>query len=204
MYAHISGIVAEKIAGKEAGTLVIDCGGVGYMMQVSGSTLSQAPAVGEKMKCYTHLSVREDALDLYGFATREEKNMFMKLHAVSGVGPKTALMILSTLSVRDLSLALVTSDANAIARAPGVGKKTAQRLILELKDKVENEELIGKNSAVKSSVVPAQSNVTAEAIEALMALGYQSSEAAQAVAAIDPVPEKVDELIRLALKGMMR
>ncbi len=200
MYAHICGTVAEK----EAGTLVIDCGGVGYLLSVSGSTLAQAPAVGEKMKCYTHLSVREDAMELFGFATREEKRMFMKLHAVSGVGPKTALMILSTLSVRDLSLALVTGDANAIARTPGVGKKTAQRLILELKDKVENEELIGKPSAVKPSAAPAQSNVTAEAIEALMALGYQSSEAAQAVAQVKPVPEKVDELIRLALKGMMK
>ena len=203
MYAHISGIVAEKIAGKEGGTLVIDCGGVGYLLMVSGSTLSQAPAVGEKMKCYTHLSVREDALDLYGFASREEKNMFLKLHGVSGVGAKTALMILSTLSVRELSLALVTSDANAIARTPGVGKKTAQRLILELKDKVENEELISA-PAVKSPAAPAQSNVTAEAIEALMALGYQSGEAAQAVAAITPVPDRVDELIRLALKGMMK
>lgn len=203
MYAHISGIVAEKIAGKEGGTLVIDCGGVGYLLMVSGSTLSQAPAVGEKMKCYTHLSVREDALDLYGFASREEKNMFLKLHGVSGVGAKTALMILSTLSVRELSLALVTSDANAIARTPGVGKKTAQRLILELKDKVENEELIA-SPAVKSPAQPAQSNITAEAIEALMALGYQSSEAAQAVAAINPLPERVDELIRLALKGMMK
>ncbi len=204
MYAHISGIVAEKIAGKEGGTLVIDCGGVGYLLMVSGSTLSQAPAVGEKMKCYTHLSVREDALDLYGFASREEKNMFLKLHGVSGVGAKTALMILSTLSVRELSLALVTSDANAIARTPGVGKKTAQRLILELKDKVENEELIASPAAAKSPAAPAQSNITAEAIEALMALGYQSSEAAQAVAAINPVPDRVDELIRLALKGMMK
>jgi Holliday junction DNA helicase RuvA len=204
MYAHISGIVAEKIAGKEAGTLVIDCGGVGYLLMVSGSTLAQAPAVGEKMKCYTHLSVREDALDLYGFASREEKNMFLKLNGVSGVGAKTALMILSTLSVRELSLALVTSDANAIARTPGVGKKTAQRLILELKDKVENEELIGTSAAVKPKAMPAQSNITGEAIEALMALGYQSNEAAQAVAQINPLPDKVDELIRLALKGMMK
>ena len=131
MYAHISGTVAEIIAGKESGSLVIDCGGVGYLLSVSNTTLSQTPAVGQKMKCYTHLSVREDALELFGFATREEKNMFVKLHGVSGIGPKTALAILSTLSVRELSIALVTGDANSIARSPGVGKKTAQRLILE-------------------------------------------------------------------------
>ncbi len=203
MYAHISGTVAEIIAGKESGSLVIDCGGVGYLLSVSNTTLSQAPAVGQKMKCYTHLSVREDALELFGFATKEEKNMFVKLHGVSGIGPKTALAILSTLSVRELSIALVTGDANSIARSPGVGKKTAQRLILELKDKVENEELTGGSAAVKPSAAPARSNVAGEAIEALMALGYQNSEAAAAVAKLNPLPDKVDEAIRLALKGMM-
>jgi Holliday junction DNA helicase RuvA len=203
MYAHISGTVAEIIAGKESGSLVIDCGGVGYLLSVSNTTLSQAPAVGQKMKCYTHLSVREDALELFGFATKEEKNMFVKLHGVSGIGPKTALAILSTLSVRELSIALVTGDANSIARSPGVGKKTAQRLILELKDKVENEELTGGSAAVKPSAKAAQSNVAGEAIEALMALGYQNSEAAAAVAKLNPLPDKVDEAIRLALKGMM-
>jgi len=204
MYAHISGTVAEIIPGKESGMLVIDCGGVGYLLSVSGSTLSQAPAVGKKMKCYTHLSVREDALELFGFATREEKNMFVKLHGVSGIGPKTALAILSTLTVRELSIALVTGDANSIARSPGVGKKTAQRLILELKDKVENEELTGSNASVKSAPLPAQSNVAGEAIEALMALGYQSNEAAAAVAKLNPLPKKVDGAIRLALNGMMK
>ena len=121
MYAHIDGVVADK----GPGFLVIDCHGVGYLLSVSGTTLSQAPAVGERMKCHTHLSVREDALELFGFATKEEKQMFAKLKNVNKVGPKIALSILSTLSVRELSLALVTSDANAISRAPGVGKKLA-------------------------------------------------------------------------------
>ncbi len=200
MYAHIDGLVAEK----GPGMLVIDCGGVGYLLSVSGSTLSQAPAVGERMKCYTYLSVREGALELLGFATREEKHMFMKLNGVSGVGPKMALMILSTLSVRDLSLALVTGDSAAIARAPGVGKKTAQRLILELKDKVDDQELTGGAAAVRPVAAGKGSDVVGEAIEALMALGYQSSEAAAAIAAVNPVPDKVDEVIRLALKGMVK
>ncbi len=200
MYAHIDGIVADK----GPGMLVIDCHGVGYLLSVSGSTLSQAPAVGERMKCYTHLSVREDALELFGFATKEEKQMFAKLKNVNKVGPKIALSILSTLSVRELSLALVTSDANAISRAPGVGKKLAAQIILDLKDKVENEELTGSAAAIKPMAARKGPDVTGEAIEALMALGYQSSEAAAAVAAINPMPDRVDEVIRLALKGMVK
>ncbi len=200
MYAHVDGILAEK----GPGMIVIDCGGVGYLLSVSGSTLAAAPSVGERMKCYTYLSVREDAMELFGFATREEKVMFSKLRAVNKVGAKIALSILSTMSVRDLSLALVTSDANAIARAPGVGKKLAAQIILDLKDKVENEELIGGAAAVRPVKNMKGPDVTGEAIEALMALGYQSSEAAAAVAAINPLPERVDEVIRLALKGMVK
>lgn len=200
MYAHIDGIVADK----GPGMLVIDCHGVGYLLSVSGTTLSQAPAVGERMKCYTYLSVREDALELFGFATKEEKQMYVKLKNVNKVGPKIALSILSTLSVRELSLALVTSDANAISRAPGVGKKLAAQIILDLKDKVENEELTGSAAAVRPVASVKGPDVTGEAIEALMALGYQSSEAAAAVAAISPMPDKVDEVIRLALKGMVK
>ena len=200
MYAHIDGIVADK----GPGMLVIDCNGVGYLLSVSGTTLSQAPAVGERMKCFTHLSVREDALELFGFATKEEKQMFAKLKNVNKVGPKIALSILSTLSVRELSLALVTSDANAISRAPGVGKKLAAQIILDLKDKVENEELTGSAAAVRPTVSAKGPDVTGEAIEALMALGYQSAEAAAAVSAISPMPDKVDEVIRLALKGMVK
>lgn len=200
MYAHIDGIVADK----GPGMLVIDCHGVGYLLSVSGTTLSRAPAVGEKMKCYTYLSVREDALELFGFATKEEKQMFAKLKNVNKVGPKIALSILSTLSVRELSLALVTSDANAISRAPGVGKKLAAQIILDLKDKVENEELTGSAAAVRPAAAVKGPDVTGEAIEALMALGYQSGEAAAAVSQIHPMPDKVDEVIRLALKGMVK
>lgn len=200
MYAHIDGIVADK----GPGMLVIDCHGVGYLLSVSGSTLSQAPAAGERMKCYTYLSVREDALELFGFATKEERQMFAKLKNVNKVGPKIALSILSTLSVRELSLALVTGDANAISRAPGVGKKLAAQIILDLKDKVENEELTGSAAAVRPVASSKGPDVTGEAIEALMALGYQSSEAAAAVAAISPMPDRVDEVIRLALKGMVK
>ena len=181
---------------------MIECGGVGYQLTVSGATLSQAPATGEKMKCYTYLSVREDAVELFGFATREEKKMFLKLTGVSGIGPKSAIQVLSALSVRDLSLAIVTGDAAALARAPGIGKKTAQRLILELKDKVNNAELTFSGAPLPASM--AAGSAADEAIEALMALGYQASEAARAVSALSPLPEDASEIVRLALKGMMK
>ena len=172
-------------------------------MTVSGATLALAPSVGEKMKCFTHLSVREDALELFGFATREDKTMFLKLTSVSGVGAKSAIGILSALSVRDLSLAIVTGDAAALSRAPGVGKKTAQRLILELKDKVDNDELVGAGAAVAPQSRAQTPDAAGEAIEALMALGYQSSEAARAVSSLSPLPDTADEIIRQALKSML-
>ena len=197
MYAHIDGIVAEKTAD----SIVIDVNGVGYLLMVSGSTLSNAPMVGERFKLYTVLNVREDAMELFGFYTKEEKNMYEKLRGVSGIGPRTALSILSGLSVRDLSIALVTGDAATLSRAPGVGKKTAQRLVLELRDKVDNDELTG-SAGDFAPMQSMQGGATGEAIEALMALGYNSSDAAKAVSRVQDQAVSASELIRLALKGM--
>ena len=142
-------------------------------------------------------------MELFGFATREEKGLYEKLRAVSGIGPRTALSILSSMSVRELSVAIVTGDVNAISRAPGVGKKTAQRLILELKDKVDNDELVGAGAAVVPQSRAQAPDAAGEAIEALMALGYQSSEAARAVSSLSPLPDTADEIIRQALKSML-
>ena len=199
MYAHLDGIIADM----GVDTLVIDCNGVGYLLTVTADTLSYAPGVGQRMKVYTYLSVREDAMELFGFRTKEEKKMFERLRGVTGIGPKSAMAILSALGVQGLSIALAAGDAAAIARAPGVGKKTAQRLILELKDKVTEEDLLA--SGPKTGSVPRRSKgPEAEAIEALMALGYASSEAAQAVSAVLGQADTSGELIRLALKGMGR
>lgn len=196
MYAHIDGVLSEK----GADWLVIDCGGVGYELVCSRATISAAPRVGERMKCFTVLSVREDALELFGFATREEKALYEKLRAVSGIGPRTALNMLSALSVRELSVAIVTGDVTAISRAPGVGKKTAQRVVLELREKIDNAALEGAAALPASAVT----GPVAEAIEALMALGYGAQDAQRAIAAVSDSADSVDKLVFMALRGMDR
>ena len=196
MYAHIEGIVAEK----DQDSIVLDANGVGYLLNVSGATLSMAPAVGERMKLYCVLNVREDAMELYGFYSREEKKMYERLRSVSGVGSRTALQILSAMSVRDLSIALVSGDANALTRVPGIGKKTAQRLVLELKDKVDDAQLTAQAASISPKVNA--SGPEAEAITALISLGYSSSEAARAVAGVADQTQEVDKMIFLALRGL--
>ena len=192
MFAHISGIVAEK----NMDSIVIDAGGIGFLLNVSAATLSSAPAVGEKFKLYTVFNVREDAMELCGFATREEKRMYERLRTVGGVGSKLALQALSTLSVRDLSLALVTGDAGVLCRVPGIGKKLAQRLVLELKDKVDDSQLTSSSAAVQ----PKSSGMESEAIAALLALGFSAAEASKAVSAHAAEATSLDNLIYLSLK----
>ena len=196
MYAHIEGIVAEK----DHDSIVLDAHGVGYLLNVSGATLSMAPAAGEKMKLYCVLNVREDAMELCGFYSREEKRMYERLRSVSGVGSRTALQILSTLSVRDLSIALVSGDAAALTRVPGIGKKTAQRLVLELKDKVDDAQLTAQAASISPKVNA--NGPEAEAIAALISLGYSSSEAAKAVSMVAGQTQEADKMIFLALRGL--
>lgn len=195
MFSHIEGRVEEK----RAGELVIDAGGVGFLLLCPSSTIAAAPSGGGRMRCYTHFSVREDGMELFGFATREERDMFRRLCSVSSVGPRTALGILSTLSIRDLSIALLTGDAAAIAKAPNVGKKTAQRLILELKDKVEQADMESAGIVIPMGTA---SDAAQEAVQALMALGYSAAEANKAVAAVRDKAETTDAMILLALKGL--
>lgn len=197
MYAFIEGEVCEKLNG----SLVLLASGVGWQLNCSNSTLQAAPPLGEKMRCYTWLSVREDAMELFGFATREEKEMFLQLTSVSGIGPKTALGVLGSMPLRELNLAILLGDVNALSRAPGIGKKTAQRIALELKDKISQADV--------SAVVPAQSAAPAlspdavtEAIEAMIALGYSSTEARNAISQVRDQTDKPEDLIRLALRAM--
>lgn len=197
MYAYLKGTVADKGLNE----LVLDVGGVGYLLSVSMTTLQDTPPVGESMKVYTYLAVREDAMELFGFATREEKEMFLKLMSVSGIGPKLALAILGSMPLRDLSLAIVTGDVNALSRAPGVGKKTAQRIALELKEKVSESDFAAAPTA-HTAYTPVQEDAATEALAALQALGYTAAEAARAISQVRGQSDKANDLVRLALRSM--
>ena len=200
MYAFIEGEVCEKLNG----SLVLLASGVGWQLNCSNNTLQAAPPVGEKMRCYTYLSVREDAMELFGFATREENEMFLQLTSVSGIGPKTALGVLGAMPLRDLNLAILLGDVNALSRAPGIGKKTAQRITLELKDKISQADVSAAAAPSQGAVSAAalSSDAVTEAIEALIALGYSSTEARNAISQIKDQTDKPEELIRLALRAM--
>ena len=200
MYAFIEGEVCEKTNG----SLILLAGGVGWQLICSNNTLSAAPALGEKMRCYTFLSVREDAMELFGFATREEKELFLQLTSVSGVGPKTALGLLGAMPLRDLNLAILLGDVNALSRAPGIGKKTAQRIALELKDKISQADVSARSDVSSPAGVAAfaASDAASEAIEALIALGYSSTEARNAVSQVRDQADSPEDLIRLALRAM--
>lgn len=197
MYAYLQGTVAEKGQNE----LVIDVGGVGYLLSCSMTTLQETPPVGGTMKVYTYFSVREGAIELFGFASREEKHMFTRLLSVSGVGPKMALSILGSMPLRDLTVAIVTGDTAALSRAPGVGKKTAQRLALELKEKVDQSDL-EHVPAVSGPSALLREDAAAEALAALQALGYTPAEAARAVEQVRGQSDSANELVRLALRGM--
>ena len=193
MFAHIEGTVAEK----NADSIVLDVHGVGFLLTVSGATLAAAPAAGERMKLYTVLNVREDAMELFGFYSREEKRMYERLRGVSGVGSRMAMQVLSGMSLRDLSVALAAGDVHALTRIPGIGKKTAQRLVLELRDKIDETQLTGASV----SPIAASSGPEAEAVSALIALGFTASEAAKAVGQVAGQTDDANQMIFLALKG---
>ena len=203
MYAFIEGIVEHKSSGE----LVINAGGVGYLLLCSQSTLSAAPPRGEFARIYTHLSVREDAMELFGFTSQEEKAMFLRLTSISGIGPRTALGVLAAMPLSDLTLAILTGDAATLCRAPGIGKKTAQRITLELKDKLSAEDLPAGTQAVNLPSSSVTDSAVGEAILALQSLGYTQSEAARAVSAAHQDAGDMagaDDLVRLALRGMMK
>ena len=199
MYAFIEGEVCEKLNG----SLVLLAAGVGWQLNCSNNTLQAAPPLGEKMRCWTYLSVREDAMELFGFATREEKEMFLQLTSVSGIGPKTALGVLGSMPLKDLNLAILLGDVNALSRAPGIGKKTAQRIALELKDKISQADVSAAAVPAQGAAAPALSpDAVSEAIEAMIALGYSSTEARNAISQVRDQTDKPEELIRLALRAM--
>ena len=201
MYYYVSGEVAHV----EPYLAVIDCGGVGYACRTTAFTLSQIKK-GDKAKLFTYLSVREDAMDLYGFASSEELKLFQQLISVSGVGPKAALSIISAGTPANLALAIITGDEKSLTAAAGVGKKLAQRIILELKDKLAKGQTV--SAAGESVAGPAMTiipqNKLSEASAALAVLGYSQAEINVALKGIDIDNQSLEQIIRLALKNMMK
>lgn len=203
MYYSVRG----KLIHNEPGIAVIECGGVGYKCFVSMNTLRTLPRIGEEVMLFTHLNVREDAMDLFGFKTNAELQCFKMLTNITGVGPKVGLAILSELTPENVAMAAASGDSKAFSRANGVGPKLAQRITLELKDKVkgifgtENTLDLGTGGGA-TSVNNASSNAAA-AVQALGALGYSPSEAAAAVGKIDS-SLKTEEIIRLALRALAK
>ncbi|MCI5918365.1 MAG: Holliday junction branch migration protein RuvA [Roseburia sp.] len=200
MYSYIKGQLAEI----EEDKIVVEAGGIGYNIYTTGQTFQYLPPVGEDVKVYTYLHLREDIMMLYGFLSKDELKVFKLLLGVNGIGPKGALAILSVMTTDDLRFAVLGDDAKAIAKAPGVGAKTAQRLILELKDKLKLEDAFEqKLSHVQAETTTNVNGVKNEAVQALVALGYSSSEALKAMNGIELTPDmEVEDLLKAALKNM--
>lgn len=183
--------------------IVVECGGVGFKCFTTLNTVKNIGKTGSEVNVYTHLAVREDAIDLYGFATLAELDAFKLLITVSGIGPKAAVAILSELTPDKLALCIASGDAKSITRAQGVGKKTAERVVLELKDKM-GAIATGDNSEIVTAVSSvAESSNSAEAVDALVVLGFSRSDASVAVGAMDK-SLSVDEMIRLGLKQLSK
>lgn len=196
MYAYIRGVVTELTSDKA----VVEACGVGYEMNISGLTSGRL-ILGEEAKLYTHLHLGDGIQALYGFYDTEERDMFRQLISISRVGPKLSLSILSFLAPGDIAAAVVTDTPAAFERVPGMGKKTAQRVILELKEQVKAQNIPVAES--KGSAVPVAANMQAEAVAALTALGYDGLTASRAVTAVEEA-KNVEELITKALRKLAR
>ena len=203
MFYFLKGTVALM----EPGLAVLDCGGVGYACKTTNYTLGGLQ-MGKPATLYTHLSVREDGVELYGFATKEEKRLFLQLISVSGVGAKAALAILSTTPPSQLALSIITEDVKTLMMAPGIGKKSAQRIVLELRDKLAKEQ--GELPAASAGVTVSDDHLripedkVAEASAALAVLGYSQPEIQQAIRGLDLESLSREEIIKAALKNRMQ
>ncbi len=201
MYSYIKGRLTEL----EADALVVEANGVGYRIYTAGQTFGYLPPVGEEIKVYTYLHIREDAMLLYGFLTKDDLRVFQLLLGISGIGPKGALSVLSVMTTDDLRFAVLADDAKAIAKAPGVGAKTAQRIILELRDKLSLADAFGGagGQQPRKEAGGKADDAKNEALQALTALGYSSSEAWKALSGLAVTEESdAEELLKMALKQM--
>lgn len=198
--------VRGELAAVEKDKVIVDVGGVGYGVFMPEASMGMLPQMGEEIKLHTYLNVREDAMQLFGFLTRDDLEIFRLLIGVSGIGPKGGLSILSKLTADDLRFAVLSGDAKAISSAPGIGKKTAEKVIIELKDKLDLEEMLEPKD-ISSSAEPVGGSLTGEiqteAVQALVALGYGSTESLRAVKKVDPEQAKtVEGILKQALKNL--
>ena len=196
MFYYLNGTITLL----DANLAVVDCGGVGYACHTTNYTLARLQ-LGKPAKLFTYFSIKENAVDLFGFSTREELNCFEHLLGVTGVGPKAALAILSVVSPEQLTLAVMTQDDKTITMAQGVGKKLAQRIILELKDKLGASQPELNTAEFAGSGIPARGSKSAEATAALVGLGYSQTEAAAALKGIDLEHLSIEDVIRRALRA---
>lgn len=200
MYSYMKGELVEILDE----TIVLEVNNIGYNIHIPASMIDSFHGIGQKVKVYTYFHVKEDSMKLYGFLTRDDLNIFKLLLGVNGIGPKGALAILTVMTPDDLRFAVLGEDAKTIAKAPGIGNKTAQRLILELKDKLNLEDAFeAKSNHVAEESGISASGVKSEAVQALTALGYSSTEALKAVNGVEFTAElTVEELLKAALKQM--
>ena len=198
MFYYLNGTITVL----DTGLAVVDCGGVGYACHTTNYTLSKLQ-VGKQAKLFTYCNIKEDAFDIYGFSTREELNCFERLLGVGGVGPKAALAILSVCTPQELAMAVITGDEKALIAAPGIGKKIAQRIILELKDKLTKEQQeIGMPTA--PGIVAGEKSKAVEAAAALAVLGYTQQDIAVAMKGVDVENLPLEEIVRQSLKKMVK
>ncbi len=207
MIRYLKGILAE--AGETE--IVVEVQGIGYAVNVPVSMMEQLPALGEEIKLYTYFSVREDAMQLFGFLNREDLQMYRLLISVNGIGPKAGLGMMGTLTGEDIRYAVMSEDAKTIAKAPGIGPKTAKKVILELKDKIDLEEMVAdavgqdslRTAGASDKAGAGSQAVVQDAIEALVVLGYPKTDAARAVRGVELAEDMtVEELLKKSLKNL--
>lgn len=199
MIAFVSGILEMKLNGY----IVIDVGGVGYKVFMSEGAIDSLGNIGDKVKVYTHHHVREDDISLYGFLTMEELNMFELLISVSGVGAKSALSILANVEPSSFALAVITNDTSKLVKIPGVGAKTAARIVLELKDKLKNQDMVAKNESIDKKATVNEEELD-EAISALQVLGYNRKNIEKVFEKIDLSNLTLEDMIKQGLKYLSR
>lgn len=197
------GFVQGKVDTISEDNVVIDTGGIGYNVRISAKTAQELPGIGQEVRLYTYTSVREDGISLFGFLSRDSLDIFKKIITVNGIGPKGGLAVLSVMSADELKFAIISGNAQAITKAPGIGKKTAERVILDLKDKISVEDTQIRKEISSYDGLPQTGKAQSEAVEALTALGYSATDALHAVRQIEHAEEMdVEAILKLALKNM--